>query len=94
MRKENIKVGENDQCVFYANSFTETLTKYCSEDNVVTNIKGLTRYYVLLATTKSDNSTTYILCHNERGVVYDTTLFEGMCYYIDALKLLSSENEK
>lgn len=87
-------VGENELCSFYTNSYTKTLTNYCSEDNIVSGVKGTKDYYVLLAKEKKDNFKSYLLCHNVKGAVYNTTSFESMCYYIDTLKLANSSDKE
>ena len=77
MNTENRLILENDKCIFYENSFTDTA-------NTDLISKGL-KYKCFYAKLKNKNVCNYILVNSKGVVAYETGLYESLGNMIDML---------
>lgn len=78
---EEVKVGENELCVFYTDRMTENLDKGAGD------LKGIR---CLIAENKTDGSRVYLLTRD--GVILqDNTNLEAIFWRIEAMKRLALE---
>ena len=68
---------ENDKCIFYENSFTDTA-------NTELRSKGL-KYKCFYAKLKNENTFNYVLVNPKGVVAYETGLYESLGTMIDML---------
>lgn len=77
MNSENRLILENDKCIFYENSFTDTA-------NTDLRSKGL-KYKCFYAKLKNKNVCNYILVNSKGVVAYETGSYESLGNMIDML---------
>ena len=77
MNSENRLILENDKCIFYENSFTDTANKDLK-------LKGL-KYKCFWVKLKNENTFNYVLVNSKGVVAYETGLYESLGTMIDML---------
>lgn len=77
MDAENRLILENDKCIFYENSFTDTA-------NTDLRFKGL-KYKCFWVKLKNENTFNYVLVNPNGVVAYETGLYESLGTIIDML---------
>ena len=77
MDAENRLMLENDKCIFYENSFTDTA-------NIDLRSKGL-KYKCFWVKLKNENTFNYVLVNSKGVVAYETGLYESLGTMIDML---------
>ena len=77
MDAENRLILENDKCIFYENSFTDTANKDLRS-------KGL-KYKCFWVKLKNENTFNYVLVNSKGVVAYETGLYESLGTMIDML---------
>ena len=77
MNSENRLILENDKCIFYENSFTDTA-------NTDLRSKGL-KYKCFWVKLKNENTFNYVLVNPNGVVAYETGLYESLGTMIDML---------
>lgn len=78
MIKEDIKIGENEKCIFYKNMFTKDF------DN---------GYKIVVCEFKDSGNKEYLLIKNNKPL-YSHTNIENIYYRYDAYKRIDLEKEK
>ena len=74
---KNRLILENDKCIFYENSFTDTANKDLRS-------KGL-NYKCFWVKLKNENTFNYVLVNSKGVVTYETGLYESLGNMIDML---------
>lgn len=77
MDAENRLILENDKCIFYENSFTDTA-------NTDLRSKDL-KYKCFWVKLKNENTFNYVLVNSKGVVAYETGLYESLGTMIDML---------
>ena len=77
---------ENDKCIFYENSFTDTA-------NTELRSKGL-KYKCFWVKLKNENTFNYVLVNPKGVVAYETGLYESLGTMIDMLAFDKEYSER
>lgn len=77
MNNKDRLILENDKCIFYENSFTDTA-------NTDLRSKGL-KYKCFWVKLKNENTFNYVLVNSKGVVAYETGLYESLGTMIDML---------
>lgn len=77
MNDKDRLILENDKCIFYENSFTDTA-------NTDLRSKGL-KYKCFWVKLKNENTFNYVLVNSKGVVAYETGLYESLGTMIDML---------
>ncbi len=82
---KEVLLFENDVAKFYRTEFTKSLTKWANDPD--TFDITLDNWIVLLAKSKIDDISEYVLIDDEGRVADSSTSFEGLAVCIDKFKI-------
>lgn len=87
---KQVLVFENDDFKFYRTEFTKSLTKWATDPDLFDIT--LDNWMVLLAESKINGGSEYVLLNDEGRIVDSNTLFEGLAVCIDKFKIMKQFN--